>query len=298
MSDPFVSVVVPVRDGEAHLRDCLASLQRLDYPRDRHEVVVVDNGSRDRTADIAHEFGVRCVHETAPGAANARNAGVAATQGDVVAFLDCDCRATSGWLREIAAAFAASSPAAVAGEIVSMPPRRATERYMARRKPLWAECTKQGRKAVHLGSANCAVRRSAIVDVGGFDARFRTAEDIDLSLRLRSAGHEIHHASRALVFHRHRSTLRGLASQQFGYGRGQALIARTHPDEFRWSFRAEVRAWFDVARSALRLVRVAMAREGATEHEALDLVRRAAMRIGFDTGVLAQSAGLMRGADR
>jgi GT2 family glycosyltransferase len=297
VSAPFISVVVPVRNGEAHLRDCLVSLSRLEYPGERHEIVVVDNGSRDRTGAIARELGIRCVHEADPGVGNARNAGVAAARGELVAFLDCDCRASTGWLGEIAAAFADGGAAAVAGEIVSMPPRGAAERYAARRKPFWQEWTRLGRGAVHLVGANCAVRRGALAEVGGFDPRVRwSSEDIDLSLRLRRAGFEIRHATRALVFHRHRGTVRGLACQHFGYGRGQALIARRYADEFPWGARAEARAWTDVGRAALRLIRAAAAREGAAEHEALDLVRRVAQRLGFARGMLAARAAAPRRA--
>jgi len=280
---------VPVRDGADHLRDCLASLSRLEYPRDRFEVLVVDNGSRDGSAAIAHEFGVRLVLEPASGAGNARNAGFRAATGQLVAFLDCDCRAATGWLGEIAETFADSEVAAVVGEVVSMPPRGPAERYAARRKPLWQEWTSQRRGAVHLGSANCALRRHAFAHVGGFDPRFQTAEDIDLSLRLIRAGFVIRPNARAVVFHRHRGAVLELARQHFRYGRGQALLTRLYVDEFPWDLRVEARAWLDLGSAVFLLVKGAR-RSGGAEYEALDFVRRLAQRLGFASGMLLADA--------
>lgn len=280
---------MPVRDGADHLRDCLASLSRLEYPRDRYEVLVVDNGSRDGTATIAQEFGVRLVLEPATGAGNARNAGFRAATGQLVAFLDCDCRAATSWLGEIVETFADGEVAAVVGEIVSMPPRGPAERYAARRKPLWQEWTRQRRGAVHLGSANCALRRDAFAHVGGFDPRFQAAEDIDLSLRLVRAGFVIRQNRRAVVFHRHRGAVLELARQHFRYGRGQAVLTRLYADDFPWDLRVEVRAWLDLGSAVPRLIRAALG-GGAAEYEALDFVRRLAQRLGFASGVLADAA--------
>jgi glycosyltransferase involved in cell wall biosynthesis len=90
MSEPRVSALIPVQDGELHLSEAIESVLAQTRPVD--EIVVVDNASNDRTAEIARSFGpvVRLVEEPTPGVGIARNAAVAAAEGDYLAFLDHD----------------------------------------------------------------------------------------------------------------------------------------------------------------------------------------------------------------
>ena len=91
--DPLVSVVVPARNAAATLERCLRSLLDLDYPRDRFEIIVADNGSTDGSRSILDRFGgqVRVVEQPRPGPAAARNAGIRAAEGTVIALTDADC---------------------------------------------------------------------------------------------------------------------------------------------------------------------------------------------------------------
>ena len=100
---PGVSVIVPVRDGVAEIGRLLASLQDLDYPADRLEVIVVDNGSRDGTAEAAARFPVTVLQEPVPSSYAARNRGARAARFPWVAFTDSDCAAAPDWLRRLMA---------------------------------------------------------------------------------------------------------------------------------------------------------------------------------------------------
>src|ERR671916_681647 len=102
---PFVSIVVPVLNGERTLRGCLTSLLRVDYPPDRREILVVDNGSTDRTAEIIQSFPVQYLREEQRGCSAARNRGIQASRGELIASTDADCVVSSGWLRELVQAF-------------------------------------------------------------------------------------------------------------------------------------------------------------------------------------------------
>jgi O-antigen biosynthesis protein len=296
---PFFSVIVPVLDGELHVADCVASLLRLDYPADRHEILVVDNGSGDRTAEIVRRFPVKLLAESRRGAGNARNAGIEASSGELLAFIDCDCRASTSWLRELAGGFADAEVAGLAGEIVPMPPTTAVERYAARRKPRWQEWTMGGRRQPYFVTANAAMRRSALARVGLFDPCFAglSCEDMDLSMRFERARLLVRYRPSAVVFHRHRRTVGGLVRQQMRDGRGQALIRRKYGDQLRWGAAEEARAWTDLGAAACRALRAGAGRGGDLEHHWLDFVRRLAQRVGFLHGTVADRA-LPLGNDR
>jgi len=96
---PFVSVIVPVLNGERTIRECIVSLLNMDYPVERREILVVDNDSTDRTTDIIKNFPVRYLREERRGASHARNRGIEASKGAILAFTDADCAVTTRWLR-------------------------------------------------------------------------------------------------------------------------------------------------------------------------------------------------------
>ena len=106
------------RDRPLALRSCLESLQALDYPLSRYEVIVVDNASREATTrELAFQAGFRCVREEKPGLDNARNCGAASATYDIVAYTDDDVRVDPGWLKGIARGFAYGDSVCVTGLI-------------------------------------------------------------------------------------------------------------------------------------------------------------------------------------
>jgi cellulose synthase/poly-beta-1,6-N-acetylglucosamine synthase-like glycosyltransferase len=129
---PPISVVVPARESAAEIRACLASLRRLDYPRSRHEIIVVD-GSENETAAILADHRVRNVTERRRGVAYARNVGIEASRSEVVAFTDTDCAVSTDWLRQIVEPFGDPVVGCVGGAIVPYPPETSAQRYAARR---------------------------------------------------------------------------------------------------------------------------------------------------------------------
>ena len=132
---PFTSVIIPVLNGERTIRECLVSLLKMDYPVERLEILVVDNGSTDRTAEIINSFRVRYHREERRGASYARNRGIEASKGEILAFTDADCLVTTNWLRELVQGFDSEEVGVVAGEVVAYPPQTPAERYTAMRRP-------------------------------------------------------------------------------------------------------------------------------------------------------------------
>jgi O-antigen biosynthesis protein len=286
---PLVSVIVPVLDGEAVIGDCLAALLAMDYPSDRREIVVVDNGSIDRTAEVVGRHPVRYVHESERGPARARNAGIVASDGEVVAFTDSDCLATSGWLREIVAALDEDGVGGVAGEILPYPPRTAAERYAARLRHLSPQRYLARPIMPFAVTANLAFPRAVMDRVGRFDPHApRGGESTDYCTRFfRATGLELRFAPRAAVFHRHRDSAWELVRQQWGYGRGHAYLYRKYGDEIPWGWRQRIGVYADLARAAGSLglsgaARLAGRSNGdALEFAYFELLRKLALRAGF-----------------
>lgn len=221
MTGVEVSVVVPVRDGEASLPTLLASLGEQTLPRERFEVIVVDNASRDASARVARASGATVVGEPIPNRARARNAGVAVSAARLLAFIDADCIAAPQWLE----AFLACGDRAslVAGRVVTTTsdPPNAVERF----ERLWrfeqGAWVEQGWAA----TANLLVHRDAYDAVGGFDPAYpHTAEDADFCLRAGRAGFALGYCDEAVATHAGEDELVPMLKRAFfhGYGSNQA----------------------------------------------------------------------------
>ncbi len=250
---PIVSVVVPALNAQAEVEDCLRSILAADYPVSRREVILVDNGSIDRTASIARELSVMTIREHRRGVGYARNRGIEACEGDLVAFTDPDCVATSRWLTEIVEAFDAPEVGAAGGPILPYPGSTPAERYAARRRSHAQERTLKHPYGPFFMAANLAVRRDALVGVGAFDVRFPGGgwEDADLCWRLaRETGMKLRYAPAAPVFHRYRRTPREYLLQHHRYGYGLGLARAKHRAAFPWGARERARAYKELGASA------------------------------------------------
>ena len=227
-----VSVVVPTRNRATYLEVALGSLTRQegDVP---HELLVVDDGSSDSTGAVAERAGARTLRlDPGRGLNAARNAGIAATSGEVVAFVDDDVWAPPGWLRAVAeGARRHPGAAAFAGPIRARfegPAPRGCGREAApiTTLDLGAEDIETDRA----WGANFAVRRSAVERVGGFDEDLPIYGDEEEWLaRLRRAGGTIEYLAAAGLDHRRAgddARLRSLARAEYRRGRASRVIDR------------------------------------------------------------------------
>jgi glycosyltransferase involved in cell wall biosynthesis len=290
---PLVSVVVPVRNGADTLGDCLASILACDFPEDRREVVVVDNGSIDGTGDVARRFPVRYVSESRPGPSNARNRGIEVARGDILAFTDADCTVAVNWLHDLVSAFDDPSVFAAAGEMIAFPPATPAERYVATRKPSYMHWM-LARTRPWFVFASAAVRREAFKRVGLFDPMFKGGcGDVDLVWRLHDAGLSVRPRPQAVVFHRHRTNPRRFFRQQIGAGGGVAMLRRKYPQELPWTWGDELGAWRDLVVTGWTAAEV-YAFGGAAGRRSMrfyfpfyDFIRKLGQRFGFLYGLVA-----------
>jgi glycosyltransferase involved in cell wall biosynthesis len=247
---PTVSIVVPVLNDPDRLARCLAALDDQTYPAHLVEVVVVDNGSRpDALPSLPEDTRFRLLREPSAGSYAARNTGLAAANGEVLAFTDSDCTPHVDWVEQGVRAIAASSADAVGGAILltfpaGAEPRNGPELYEAVHGfPQQRYVERDGFAA----TANMFARASAFERVGPFDADLQSGGDTQWGRRLTGSGLRLAYAPLARVDHPARSSWReltrksrrvadGLASQQQRTARG---VVRAVVLELR----AAARAW-------------------------------------------------------
>jgi cellulose synthase/poly-beta-1,6-N-acetylglucosamine synthase-like glycosyltransferase len=221
---PFVSVVVPVRDGEPTIAPCLDAILAAEYPEDRREIVVVDNGSSDGTAALIQARPVRYLHEPRRGVSHARNRGIAESRGEILAFVDSDCLVERQWITELVRPFEDPAVGAVAGDLQHVEPTTAAERQAARLLGNWQRFAFSSNPAYPI-TANAAYRRDVLERIGGFDPHMVRAQDVELGLRFQErSGRRLAYAERATARHRNRTTWLGFFRQQLGWAYGAGLV--------------------------------------------------------------------------
>jgi GT2 family glycosyltransferase len=228
---PRASVVVCTRNGAKTLRDCLAGLFELDYPD--FEVLVVDDGSTDATRAIADAFPCRVINSGGRGLSHARNRGLQASTGEIVAYLDDDARPDPHWLTYIASTLRATDHAGVGGPNIAPVDSPLVARCVDQAPGLPTHVLLDDRVAEHIPGCNMAFRRDRLDAIGGFDPQFRTAgDDVDVCWRLQAHGWTLGFNAAAMVFHRRRQSVRRYLRQQFGYGTAEALLERKWPEKY------------------------------------------------------------------
>ena len=225
---PFVSVIVCSYNGATTLAACLDSLGKINYPH--YEVVLVDDGSTDKTREIAARFpNVRYIHQPNHGLSHARNTGAAAAQGDVFAYTDSDCMADGDWLYYLVGTLVTGDFAGVGGPNVTPPAQNWIQACVAAAPGGPSHVLLTDTVAEHIPGCNMAFYRSAFESVGGFDVEYHKAgDDVDFCWRLQQAGYVIGFSPTALVWHYRRFTLRAFLKQQEGYGEAESLLRFKH----------------------------------------------------------------------
>lgn len=223
----LVSVIVPAYNAERTLAECLRALTQQDYPA--LEIIVVDDGSTDRTGEIAQGFeGVTYIRQENAGPAAARNRGAAAAKGAWLAFTDSDCVAEPDWINQLMAkcepgvvgiggTYGIANPGSLLARIIHA-------EIIARhaRLPVYVD---------FLGSFNVAYERAAFESVGGFDPAFSQAsgEDNDLAYRMIDAGGKLTFTRFAVVNHYHPERVLPYFKTQMRHGFWRVALYKKHP---------------------------------------------------------------------
>lgn len=228
---PSISVVVCTYNGSRTIRDTLDGLTRLDYPN--FEVIIVNDGSKDQTGEIIQEYGFRVITTENRGLSSARNTGMRAATGEIVAYIDDDARPDPHWLTYLAATFLHSDHVGVGGPNL-LPPNDgpiADCVYNAPGGPIHVLLTDE--VAEHIPGCNMAFRKWALEAIDGFDHRFRIAgDDVDLCWRLQERGWTLGFSPAAVVWHHRRNSLKAYWKQQLNYGKAEGDLEKKWPEKY------------------------------------------------------------------
>jgi GT2 family glycosyltransferase len=226
-TQPFISIIVPTYNRPAQLTACLESISCLDYPADRFELIVVDDGGHAPLEPVLSPFCGRIeltlLSQRNSGPGVARNNGAARAKGEFLAFTDDDCIPDASWLKALAARFAKTPDHAIGGRTINaLRGNLYSTASQAIMEYVYAYYNADPSHARFFASNNLAMPADLFNGIGGFDTGWPLAasEDRELCDRWLHYGHRMIYAPEAIVYHSHSLTLRSFSRQHFNYGRG------------------------------------------------------------------------------
>jgi len=230
---PRVSIIVPVRDQSEKLKECVKSLQELSYPRDKYEIIVVDDGSVIPVKQEIMDANIRIIRfDRSRGPAAARNSGFLHSSGEILGFLDADCCADKNWLNELIPFFQIMTIGVIGGFVDSYYNIKFLERYEKVNSPLNLGNNFifqiENASTFYVPSCNMLVSRQAFTAIGGFNEELQVGEDVDLCWRLRDKGYLTIYAPVGKVSHKHRSKLSQMMKRRFDYGTSESILYNLH----------------------------------------------------------------------
>ncbi len=228
---PGISVVVCTYNGKRTIRDTLEGLKKVEYPN--FEVIVVIDGSTDGTEEVVREYGFRMIKTENRGLSSARNTGMRAAKGEIVAYIDDDARPDPHWLTYLAATFLKSDFVGVGGPNLAPPTDGPIADCVANAPGGPIHVLLTDREAEHIPGCNMSFRKWALEAIDGFDTRFRIAgDDVDVCWRLQQQGWKLGFSPAAVVWHHRRNSVKAYWKQQLNYGKAEADLEKKWPEKY------------------------------------------------------------------
>lgn len=236
---PKVSVIIPIYNGAEDLPDLLDCLEPQSYPSELTEFFLIDNNSNDNTASIIQNAIIKASQkklnfsylkeDQIQSSYAARNKGVKASNGKILAFTDADCRPKYDWIEKLIQPFVNPKISIVVGEIEGVIGNSWLEKYAHQYKVLSQRYCLENSFCPYGQTANLAIRKEVFYQVGLFRPYLTTGGDADICWRiLKQTNTEIKLASDAIILHRHRNNLKDFKSQWRRYGNSNFYLHKLH----------------------------------------------------------------------
>lgn len=234
----LVSVVIPTLNNEETLSKCLESIRSCSY--DNLEIIIVDGHSEDCTRKIAREYGCDILLDDGDTINSARNVGIEAASGELIAFTDADCVVPTDWVQNLLDPFD-DNVASVGGPNITPPDDSKFAKAVGDVLTLLSSPgSRYGYKGdeveetFHNPGCNVAYRTGVLKEVGGFDPQLETAGDEEIDYRIRQRGYGILFTPHASVLHYRRPSIKSFARMAYRYGFGRAQAIRKHTGMAEW----------------------------------------------------------------
>lgn len=237
--EPFVTVVVPTYNRKEMLKECLNSLFSQTYPKDRYEIVVVNDGSTDGTEKVLEEYAgkapckLKRFNQKNQGVSSAMNTGIKNSEGKIIYFTGDDCIADKNWIKNLADSFSDERVGGVGGKVIAYKLEKLVEKYSEKTGLLNQKKFKSMNTII---TGNAAYRKAILQELGGFDSNLKACEDVDTSIMVQLKGYKIRYVPQAIVKHRHVDNLRSLFRQQYRNGIANARLNKKYTLDFKPSY--------------------------------------------------------------
>lgn len=233
-NNPLFSIVIPVRNEGVLLTRCLDSLMKLDYPKDRFEIIISDGLSTDNTKELAGNYAVKVVDNNKQIVVSGRNRGFKEAAGDIVVFTDADCTFHTQWLRNSIKYFADDRIGGVGG-VTFMPGdsssfEKAIDFLFCFAEFFQATAHRKGLSVVRevndIPGCNAMYRKEALEKVMPLDENLLTAEDVWMNFCVRKSGYKLVHAPDVILWHYRRNSIRKFLRQIYRFAIGRLQVGK------------------------------------------------------------------------
>lgn len=231
---PFISIIIPVRNVENIISQCLESLKALDYPGDKYEVIIADSESDDKTPLIVEKYGAILVSTPKRSVCAGRNEGFKVAKGDIIAFSDADCIMDRNWIKNSLKYFEDPKVAAVGGPNIT--PQNDTpfakavgfvfDQAIFSAGSIHGRILNEVREVKSIPGCNVIYRRKALEKAMPVDETIFEAEDYVTNQKIRQQGWRLLYTPDTIVWHYRRPTPRKFFKQIYRYAIGRLLIGK------------------------------------------------------------------------